>query len=362
MEKEILQNSRILLIDDQAENLLLLERMLRQGGYRQIRSISDSRDALSVFSEFQPDLVALDLRMPHVDGFSFLMQIRVRLPADNFVPVLVLTADLTATAKKRAFSLGARDFLTKPLDMTDVLLRVYNLLEIRALHLQLERQNDLLDYKVRARTKDLEDAQWEILERLAAASDLRDGDTGLHTQRVGRLAAIVAQAIGLPDDQVALIRGAAPLHDVGKIGIADQILLKNGKLTPEERQQIKRHTEMGAKLLSGSKFPLLQMAERIAMYHHEHWNGNGYFGLKGEEIPLEGRIVGLVDAFDVITHDRPYRLHRPIEEALQIIRQERSRQFDPTIVDAFLTLEFEDGITRLGAALEQGQLQPELSR
>jgi putative two-component system response regulator len=353
MRKEIVQNSRILVIDDQPENVLLVERILRQGGYSHIRSTTDSRESLAMFSEFQPDLVALDLRMPNVDGFSFLRQVRSRVSAGTLVPILVLTADLSPAAKKEAFSLGARDFLTKPLDMTDVLLRIYNLLEIRWLNVELQQHNQTLEYRVRERTQELEEAQWEILERLAWASDLRDGDTGLHTQRVGRVAALLAQAIGLPPDQVELIRGAAPLHDVGKIGIPDQILLKPGKLTPDEYEQVKCHAEKGAKLLSGSRFPLLQMAERIARYHHERWDGNGYYGLNADAIPLEARIVSVVDTFDVIVHKRPYQPERPVQEALAIILEEKGKQFDPQVVDAFLNLRAAEGLTKLGEALEQ---------
>jgi putative two-component system response regulator len=265
----------------------------------------------------------------------------------------VLTADLTPQAKQKALSEGARDFLTKPLDFTETLLRIYNLLEIRCLHVDLERHNERLEERVRERTQELEQAQAEILHRLALASELRDDDTGQHTQRVGQLAALLARALGLPDDQIELIRQAAPLHDVGKIGIPDSILLKPATLTAEEMERVKQHTELGRRLLWGSKSPVLQMAEQIALFHHERWDGNGYHGLKGEAIPLEARIVSVADTFDVITHTRPYKPPKSVAFAIDTILREKGRQFDPRVVDAFLGLHQSDDLTRLAEALEQ---------
>jgi len=352
MQKDIVQNSRILIVDDKHENVVLLERMLRQGGYRYLWGIEDSRKALTAFSEFQPDLVALDLRMPHMDGFAFLNQVRSRIPEDDFVPVLVLTADASVKAKREALAAGAKDFLSKPFDMPEVLLRIYNLLETRWLHARISEANRTLEQRVKERTRELEEAQREILERLALAAELRDDDTGQHTQRVGKLSALLAQAIGLPEDQVDLIRQAAPLHDVGKIGVPDHILLKPGPLTPEERERIKSHAGMGARILSGSRFAILQMAERIALYHHEHWNGAGFHALAGESIPLEARIVALADAFDVITHSRPYKAAQSVSAAIRIMIEQKGKQFDPNLVDVFVKLERSNDLTRLSEALQ----------
>ena len=352
MRKEIIQNSRILVVDDQPENVLLMERVLKQQGYVHVKGLTDSRKALAAFSEFHPDLVALDLRMPFIDGLSLLKQIRARVRAATFVPVLILTADNSRKAKQEALSMGAKDFVIKPLDIQEVLLRIYNLLETRWLHLELERHNQTLEERVRERTQDLEDAQLEILQRLALAAEYRDDCTGQHTQRVGHLAAFLAQAVGLPKEQVELIRRAAPLHDVGKIGIPDGILLKPGKLTAGEYSQIKKHTDIGRIILSGSKFPILQMAEKIALYHHERWDGGGYYGLKGETIPLEARIVSIVDVFDVITHARPYKGASSLEIAIERIRQEQGKQFDPALVDAFFQIQLAEGLANLGDAVE----------
>jgi putative two-component system response regulator len=352
MRKEILENSRILIIDDRAENILLLERMLKEVGYQHIRSITDSRMALSVFTEFQPDLVAIDLRMPHVDGFALLKTLRLRVPAGAFVPMLVLTADNSRKAKQEALALGAKDFVTKPIDRVEVLLRIYNLLETRWLHVELQGHTTTLEQKVQERTRQLEEAQLEILQRLALAAEYRDDCTGQHTQRVGELAGSLAAAIGLAPEKVELIRRASPLHDVGKIGIPDGILLKPTSLTPEEYIHIKTHTDIGRIILSGSKFPILQTAERIALYHHERWDGAGYYKLRGPEIPIEARIVSVVDVFDVITHARPYKQAASAEVALDAIRQEREKQFDPALVDAFCELRSQPDIERLRTALE----------
>ena len=353
MQKEIIQNSRILIIDDQAENVLLLDRALRAAGYKHLETLTDPRKVISTFTSFQPDLIATDLRMPHIDGFSLIKQLRLRVPADTYIPVLVLTADNSRQAKQEALALGAKDFLTKPIDIAEALLRIYNLLETRWLHVALRKHSEELEEKVRAKTNDLEEAQIEILQRLALAAEYRDDCTGRHTQRVGEQAALLARGIGLSKDQVELIRRAAPLHDVGKIGIPDGILLKPSKLTDDEYRRIKEHTDIGKIILSGSRFPILQMAERIALYHHERWDGAGYYRLRGNDIPVEARIVSIVDVFDVITHARPYKLAQSVEVALDVIFEEREKQFDPQLVDVFLELQPLRGLNRLNAAIDR---------
>lgn len=355
MRKEIIQGARILIVDDQPQNVVLLERTLKSAGYQNILGLTDPRKALGMFSEFQPDLVALDLRMPHVDGVSLLKQLKSRIPADSFVPMLILTADSSRQARQQALQAGAKDFLTKPLDIAEALLRIYNLLETRSLHLELQRHNETLEAKVRERTRELEQAQLEILQRLALAAEYRDDCTGRHTQRVGRLAALLARAAGLPADHVELIEQAAPLHDVGKIGVADSILLKPGALTDEEYLRIKEHTGIGQMILSGSNFAVLQMAERIAKFHHERWDGRGYYGFAGEAIPMEARIVTIVDVFDVITHTRPYKEATSPETAIERIREEKGKQFDPTLVDVFLSLDINTDLGSLRDAIDSEQ-------
>lgn len=331
-----LTTSKILIIDDQPSNVLLLEGILQEEDYTACLSVTDSRQSLLTYLEYQPDLVLLDLQMPHMDGFAVMKQLRGYVMPDAFLPILILTADITPEAKRRALAEGATDFLTKPFDAVEVLLRIRNLLQTRWLHRQLQSQNELLEEKVRERTYDVEQTQLEILDRLALAAEYRDDDTGEHTKRVGQLCAKIAQALSLPEAEVELIRRAAPLHDVGKIAIPDSILLKPGKLTAVEFEYMKTHTTSGAKILSGGRFPLLQMAEEIALTHHEHWDGTGYMQMQGEAIPLAGRIVTVADVFDALTNARPYKQAWPRHEAIQEIQTQRGRQFDPRIVDAFL--------------------------
>jgi len=331
--------ARILIVDDQPSNVMLLEGILQEEDFTASRGLTDSRQALPVFLEYQPDLILLDLQMPYLNGFEVMKQLRGRVPPGTFLPILMLTADITPESKRHALAEGATDFLTKPFDNTEVVLRIRNLLQTRSLHLQLQDQNQVLEQKVRERTLELEQTQVEILERLALASEYRDDDTGEHTKRVGHMSAQIAQTLGLLEEEVELIRRAAPLHDVGKIAIPDSILLKPGKLTPEEFEQMKTHTTIGAKMLSGGRFPLLQMAEEIALTHHERWDGTGYLKLHGETIPLVGRIVAVADVFDALTNERPYKKAWPRNEAIEEIQRQGGRQFDPRVVEAFLKKE-----------------------
>ncbi len=333
MEDNLLNTARILIIDDQPSNVLLLEGILEEAEFVSTRSVVDSREALPTFIDYLPDLVLLDLQMPYLDGFGVMKQLQACMSADDFLPILVLTADITSEAKRRALSEGAMDFLTKPFDAIEVILRIKNLLRTRFLHLQLQGQNQLLDQKVRERTIELEATQIEILERLALAAEYRDDDTGEHTRRVGETAARIAEALGWSTGEAELIRRAAPLHDVGKIAIPDAILLKPGRLTPQEFEAMKAHTTIGAKILSGGRFPLLQLAEQIALTHHERWDGTGYRGLQGEAIPLPGRIVSLADVFGELTSERPYKRAWSLDDTLEEIRKQRGRQFDPHLVD-----------------------------
>ena len=345
----------ILIVDDQDANVRLLEQMLGRAGYHNCLSILDSREALRVWEQLQPDIVLLDLHMPHLDGFGVMEQLKARLPEEGYLPILVLTADSLPATKKRALSSGATDFLAKPFDAVEVVLRIRNLLQTRFLHLALQNENQTLGKKVAERTHDLEEAEIEMLERLAVASESRDDNTGEHTQRVGKLAAALGLGAGWPEDKLDQIRRAAALHDIGKIAIPDRILLKPGKLTPEEFKIMKTHCELGAKTLAGSRFPIVQLAEQIAHYHHEKWNGSGYYGLAGAAIPLAARIVALADVFDVLTHERPYKQAWPVEDALARIEQDSGSHFDPQLVPHFLQLASSSDIVALGTALEAQQ-------
>jgi putative two-component system response regulator len=330
----------LLAVDDEESNLLLLRQILERDGYLNVETTTDPSRVPDMFAQSRPRLVLLDLHMPQMDGFELMQRLGELTGERRSIAFLVLTADATDETKRRALSLGARDFLTKPLDRVELLLRVRNLLQVEELQDRLFEQNANLEDEVAERMRDLEQARLEILERLALAAEYRDDDTQEHAWRIGRTCALIAIGLGLPDREVELIRRAAPLHDIGKVGIPDAVLLKPGKLTDEEFETIKTHTTMGAEILSGSRSSLLVMAEQIALTHHERWDGQGYpHGLHGEQIPLPGRIVAVADVFDALTHERPYKRAWPVPEALAEIRQQVGRQFDPDVLQAFLRLE-----------------------
>lgn len=328
--------AQILLVDDEPDNLTVLESLLRHSGFRSVVSTNDSRDVVDLFTEIAPDLVVLDLHMPHKDGFDVMTDLRPLIPESTYLPILVLTGDPDPDVRRRALAMGAKDFLTKPFESMEVLLRIKNLLETRTLHQELRRHAETLEEKVRDRTRELAEAQVEILRRLAIAAEYRDDITGEHAERVGVLAALLAQVIGLHRDEVQIIRRAATLHDVGKIGVPDAILMKPGPLTEDEFSVMKTHTAIGGRILSGSQYPLLQVAREIAITHHEHWSGGGYTaGLIGTDIPLVGRLVAVADVFDSLTHRRPYKEAYAVETAVEIVRQKSGGHFDPKVVRAF---------------------------
>lgn len=340
-----LEQLRILVVDDEASNVRLLERLYATAGYKNVIGVTDPRRVLELNRTFSPDLVILDLRMPHMDGFAVLRRLATESPKDALPPVIVLTADDSIEARREALSLGATEFLNKPFQPFDILLRTRNLLKMRRLHLELQERNRFLDVRVQERTRGLERAHAEILERLAHAVEARDGETGEHTRRVGENAAMLADALGLSRQHVELIRRAAPLHDVGKIGIPDAVLLKPGKLTAEEFDIAKTHTTIGARILSGGESEVVHVAERIALSHHERWDGLGYpEGRAGETIPLEARIVAVVDVLDALAHDRPYRPAWPMERVRGEIRRQAGSHFDPVAADALLKLEAENRV------------------
>jgi putative two-component system response regulator len=330
-----LATSRILVVDDQRANVVILERLLANAGYSEVECVTDPRRAAAAAVRFDPDLVLLDLHMPGVSGFDVLTRLGPIIRARS-LPVLVQTADAARASRRRALALGARDFVTKPIDAVEFLLRVRNLLHARRLQLDLEARNVDLARGVVERSRDLSHARVELLERLALAAEYRDEGTHEHTLRVGRASAHLARALGQPMEFVEAIERAAALHDIGKIGIPDAILLKPGPLTEEEFAEMRSHCEIGARILSGSRSSMVAMGAEIALTHHEHWNGRGYpTGLSGAEIPLPGRIVGLADVFDALAHDRPYKRAWPLDEVIREIASQSGQQFDPEVVEAF---------------------------
>jgi len=334
-----LKDSRILIVEDQESNIRFLERLLAKDGYRYVRSTQDPRLARLAFQEYRPDLMLLDLHMPHMDGFQVMEAIKPDIPEGTFFPILVLTADREPEVKIRCLSVGAKDFVAKPFRADEVLLRIKNLLETRQLNQGLEDRNESLELEVQARSFQVQVAQLEVLHRLAVAAEYRDDITGRHAGRVGLLAGLLAEAAGLDSETVSLLKEAAPLHDVGKIGIPDAILLKPGKLSEEEFEVMKGHTTIGGMILSKGSFRLLDYAKEIALSHHEWWDGSGYpEGLKGADIPIAGRIVSIADVFDSISHERPYKRAFSVEETLELMKEEGDRHFDPNLLGLFVDL------------------------
>lgn len=345
-----LDSAKILVIDDNPINLLFLRKLLKRAGWMEVQSADGPESGFDIARIWQPDLIITDLHMPGIGGMGFLDRIRSTKEGGSYLPVLVYTADITSEARRQALDLGASDFLTKPGDPDEIVLRVRNFLQMRHLYRQLEDQNGLLEQRVRERTRLLEEAQMEIVQRLALAGDFRDDDTGEHCRRVGDLSWRIALAYGLSTDEADLIRMAAPLHDIGKVALPDAILKKSGKLDFEERDLMQRHVTIGASILADSGSELLRLAHVIALHHHERWDGTGYGqGLAGEAIPIAGRIVALADVFDALTSNRPYKTAWTTDEAIREIERSAGSHFDPAVVAAFLQV-MSESMRELAAA------------
>lgn len=332
-------NARILVVDDNPENVKLVSRFLEWAGYLDVELVTDSTSVLALIEQAQPDIVLLDLHMPKVSGYDILAAMRQEESPLRLIPVLVFTADNTTEARARALESGASDFLTKPGDAQEILVRVRNFLEVRRMHLRVERYNAELEERVQIRTGELHQARREALESLALAAEFRDDETGAHTKRVGEMSSYIARRMGCADEYVESIRLAAPLHDVGKVGISDAILLKPGGYDEEEFAMMKMHTIMGANILAAGESPLMQLAREIALSHHERWDGTGYpHKLVGQDIPLSARIVAVADVYDALVSERPYKPAWSHEKAVEEIVSLSGTQFDPQVVIAFQSI------------------------
>lgn len=328
-------HTRILVVDDEIAIGRALERIFLRADIDEVVVETDSQMALRRQDARDFDAILLDLHMPVVTGFELMDVFTGQMGEETYAPILVLTGDHRVDVRERALESGAKDFVQKPFEPTEVVARVRNIMDTARMHRRLRSFNEILAARVREQTADLLAAKLEVLERLARAGEYRDDMTGKHAQRVGTLSGLIAREMGLPAETVTDIERAAPLHDIGKIGISDTILLKEDSLTDTELETIRRHTIIGGAILSGSEFSLLQTAERIALTHHEHWNGEGYpDGLSGGDIPVEGQITAVADAFDSLTNDRPYRRASSHEKAMAEIIRWRGRQFAPDAVDA----------------------------
>jgi len=350
-----IRQARILVVDDEPANVMLLERMLERAGYERVRSTTRPEEVVRAMAEFSPDLLLLDVHMPQIDGLSLLLELAPWVGGAGGIPVIMLTGDGEPQTRRLALERGARDFLSKPLDLGEVLLRIRNMLETRVLQLQIQKNNENLERAVRARTLDLEEAQLELVERLALAAEYRDDETHEHAHRVGRTAALLAERLGLGPGLSALIRRAAPLHDVGKIGITDAVFRKPGRLSEEETAIMRQHVQVGSSILADSSSAVLRLAEEIARTHHERWDGTGYpNGLQGEEIPVSGRLVAVADVFDALTHERPYKQAWPLDDAVAEILAGAGGHFDPAVVEAFSQIDHAHLLTPVAATTVPG--------
>lgn len=322
----------ILIVDDEPANVSSLKKLLGRAGYRRLKAFTDPVEAVQQFRKIAPDLLLLDLHMPGLDGVEVMERLRADIPVSEYFPILILTGDSSPEACQRALTLGATDFVAKPYHLHEVLLRIRNLLEARSLHRQVARHNHVLEMRVQERTAELEIAQLDTIARLATAAEFRDDETGRHAQRVGELSRILGLALGWKTDEATLLGSAAPLHDLGKIGIPDAVLRKPGPLNEQEREAMKLHTTIGAKILSGGRSKFTRLAEEIAHFHHERWDGNGYPDqLAGEAIPAAARVVAVADFFDATVHERIYRKAWPVEKVLGSISELSGAAFDPGV-------------------------------
>ncbi|MFG0253863.1 MAG: HD domain-containing phosphohydrolase [Rhodopirellula sp. JB053] len=347
---------KIMIVDDEIANVLIVKKYLERAGYRDFETTTDSTAAMRILAATRPDVLLLDVNMPSVDGIEILRKVREE-PQFRHLPVLILTANTDEQIKLTCLELGATDFLLKPVDPMDLTPRVRNSLQAKSFQDRLQHHATELELKVEQRTRELEASRREVVYCLARAAELRDNDTGNHVIRVGRFAGIIAKAMGLPDWFVRDIEMAAQLHDVGKIAIPDAILLKPGKLEPEEFEIIqnhvkfghqiiqphagqdarlmRRHVEYGSDMLRNGS-ALMRLAASIAQTHHERYDGTGYpLGLAADDIPLEGRITAVADVFDALSAERPYKKAMPREKCFSILEEGRGTHFDPDVLDAF---------------------------
>ena len=331
------QQSKILLCDDSISNLLLLEKLLESEGFEQVTTVSDPEQALENLVTEEYDLLLLDIEMPKMNGLEVLKHIRNRQLVNELFPIIILTGRKDEFTRNKALEMGAIDFINKPFDQTEIVLRVGNTLkQYSALKLQ-QNLTQALNAEVKARTEQLELSQKLLIKRLATVGELKDIETANHVTRVGEMAKHLAMLSGIPTEIAAMIGLAAPLHDLGKIAIPDEILLKQGTLNQDQWQTMKTHAEIGAKLLHSPDSHLAQMASSIALSHHEKWDGSGYPNkLKGETIPIEGRITAICDVFDALMSRRPYKEKWTLKESINEINSLAGKQFDPRLVKLFL--------------------------
>ena len=327
------ERTGILIVDDLPIVRLSLRRILAKAGYR-CREAGDVPQALAALDEEPADLVLCDIQMPGASGLDLVRMLRPRIPDTSVL--MVSSSEDTETALE-CLQQGAFGYVLKPFQPREILVQVNGALRRRLLEIAFRDREAQLAQKVREQTEEIRNSREEIAFRLIAASEHRDHETGMHVRRIGLFAAELARLVGWDEEAVETIRAAAPMHDIGKIGVPDAILQKPGSLTDGEWVEMKRHTSMGAAILKGSTVPFIRMGARIAIGHHERWDGQGYpNGLAGEQIPLEARITSLVDVYDALSNRRHYKDPWPEDQVVAFLRRNRDTQFDPVLLDLFL--------------------------
>ena len=338
---------RILVVDDEVRNLRLMEAMLIPLGYDVILA-GDGEEALEKVRALPPDVILLDIMMPRMDGFEVARRLKEN-EETTIIPIVMVTALRKVADRVKALEVGADDFLSKPVERTELRARVQSLVKVKAYNDHMRDYRKELEAEVAKRTEQLRQAferikvaSLDTIYRLSRAAEYKDEDTGEHILRMSNYSAAIARQMGQDEATVEAILYAAPMHDVGKIGIPDHILLKPGKLDPDEWEIMKQHTIIGGRILEGADAEFIKLAEVIALTHHERWDGSGYpGGLKGAEIPLAGRVTAIADVFDALTSKRPYKEAFSLEKSFAIIKDGRGSHFDPAVVDAFFAVQDE---------------------
>jgi two-component system response regulator RpfG len=327
----------VMVVDDQSTGRAILEQVVRSLDERvMVEGFARPVDAVVWATRHIADLVLVDYMMPEMDGIEFVKRLRA-LPGYEHVPIVMVTVHDDRKVRYAALDAGITDFLTKPVDARECLARCRNLLTLRRQQLALEDRRRLLEHMVDDATREVREREKETLLRLARAGEYRDEETGYHLIRMSRYSRLIANAIGLERDEAETVELAAPLHDIGKIGIPDQILLKPGKLDEGEWQVMKRHPVIGHEILKGSASKYVRMGALIALGHHEKYDGSGYpNGLEGDHIPLCARLVAVADVYDALTSKRPYKSAWPSERAFEHLAAQAGRHFDPRLLEAFL--------------------------